>query len=94
MVSTNLKFEKANLSKDTKIITFDFNAQRTGKRYKLRLSNPNKCSYGCKIDWFIERFFVAIKVFYEVLQTTHCLEHFGNRVTFIIKRALIGKGNF
>ena len=54
MVSTNLKFEKANLSKDTKIITFDFNAQRTGKRYKLRLSNPNKCSYGCKIDWFIE----------------------------------------
>ena len=31
MVSTNLKFEKANLSKDTKIITFDFNAQRTGK---------------------------------------------------------------
>lgn len=54
MVTTNLKLMKANLSKDTKIITFDFEEQRTGKKYKLRLSNPNNCSYGCKMDWFIE----------------------------------------
>lgn len=54
VIKTNLKFNRANLSKDTKIITFDFIEQTTEKKYKLRFSNPNKCSYGCKIDWFIE----------------------------------------